>query len=248
MSQGFSKLIRNFGRVPTILYRAMVGGYRYYQQSNRSAADGLGSCGDYVRIRSSATIAFPKGCHLGTGVGIGERVQILAVGGIRIGDYAMIAEDVRIFTSEHRHNGAEQLPFDGIRLVKPVEIGDYAWIGARALINAGVTIGEGAIVAMGSVVTADVPPLSIVAGNPATVVGRRSEAKFEELKAEAKGRRADQVCQVFWVPPFSRRKHEELIRSAGFDLDDGGQYFSFDKKTGKLKKISKEEAQKLASQ
>jgi len=52
----------------------------------------------------------------------------------------------------------------------PIQIHDKAWIGARAIITKGVTIGEGAVVATGAVVTKDVPPYTIVAGNPARVI------------------------------------------------------------------------------
>lgn len=54
--------------------------------------------------------------------------------------------------------------------IKPVTIGDKVWIGLGALIVKGVTVGEGSVVAAGSVVTRDVPPFSLVAGNPARVV------------------------------------------------------------------------------
>ena len=55
-----------------------------------------------------------------------------------------------------------------------VVIGDRAWIAYRAIILPGVTIGEGAVVAAGAVVTKDVPPFSIVAGNPARKIGERN--------------------------------------------------------------------------
>jgi galactoside O-acetyltransferase len=61
-------------------------------------------------------------------------------------------------------------------LIAPVRIRDKVWIGFNAIILKGVTIGEGAIVAAGSVVTKDVPPYCIVAGNPARVVRVLSEA------------------------------------------------------------------------
>jgi maltose O-acetyltransferase len=56
----------------------------------------------------------------------------------------------------------------------PVTIGDRAWIGYRAMVLPGVTIGEGAVVAAGAVVTRDVPPYTIVAGNPAAEIGKRN--------------------------------------------------------------------------
>ncbi len=56
--------------------------------------------------------------------------------------------------------------------VKPVVIGDECWIGANVVITSGVTIGKHAVVAAGSVVTKDVPPFSVVAGNPARLVKR----------------------------------------------------------------------------
>lgn len=52
----------------------------------------------------------------------------------------------------------------------PIRVNRGAWIGARAIIMKGVTIGEGAVVGMGSVVTKDVPAWTIVAGNPARVI------------------------------------------------------------------------------
>jgi acetyltransferase-like isoleucine patch superfamily enzyme len=55
-----------------------------------------------------------------------------------------------------------------------VVIGDRVWIGYRAIILPGITIGEGAVVGAGSVVTRDVPPFAIVAGNPARIIGERN--------------------------------------------------------------------------
>jgi maltose O-acetyltransferase len=57
-----------------------------------------------------------------------------------------------------------------------VSIEDYVWLGARAVILPGVTVGRGAVVAAGSVVTKNVPPLTIVAGIPARPVGMRDSA------------------------------------------------------------------------
>lgn len=62
---------------------------------------------------------------------------------------------------------------------KPVAIRDHVWIGARAIICPGVTVHEGAVVGAGAVVTRDVPPWAIVAGNPARPIGvRPNEIKY----------------------------------------------------------------------
>jgi len=63
---------------------------------------------------------------------------------------------------------------DFICLERPVAIMDHAWIGAKALIMPGVTVGEGAVIAAGAVVTKDVAPYTIVAGVPARKVGERN--------------------------------------------------------------------------
>ena len=60
------------------------------------------------------------------------------------------------------------------------------WVGANVSINPGVTIGEGAIVALGSVVTRDVPPMAIAGGNPAKVIRYRNVDEFRELKKKGK--------------------------------------------------------------
>jgi acetyltransferase-like isoleucine patch superfamily enzyme len=88
---------------------------------------------------------------------------------LRIGNNVNVSHYSLIQTLTHD----PQSP-DFVCVEKPVSIGDHAWIGARALICPGVTIGEGAVVAAGAVVTRDVAPYSIVGGCPAAVIGTRS--------------------------------------------------------------------------
>jgi acetyltransferase-like isoleucine patch superfamily enzyme len=64
----------------------------------------------------------------------------------------------------------------------PVTIGDRVWIGYRAMVLPGVTIGEGAVVAAGAVVTSDVAPYTIVAGNPASAIGERNRDLIYRLE------------------------------------------------------------------
>lgn len=106
---------------------------------------------------------------------IGERTIINrgccldARSGLKIGADVSISPEVVLLTTQHDVNDA------GFALQgRPVVIEDHVWIGMRAMVLPGVTIGRGAVVAAGAVVTADVPPLAIVAGVPAKPVGRRA--------------------------------------------------------------------------
>lgn len=89
---------------------------------------------------------------------------------VRIGHKVHTGQEVMILTGSHHIGGTEKRcgPYD----FAPVEIGDGCWIGARALILPGVSIGPGCVVAAGAVVTRSMPPNSIVAGNPARVIGK----------------------------------------------------------------------------
>lgn len=99
-------------------------------------------------------------------------------GRIVIGNNVSISHKVSIMTGSHDKNSPR---FDGIFL--PVIVEDYVWIGINATILQGVTIGEGAIVAAGAVVTKSVEPYDIVAGIPAVVIGKRSRALNYQCKA-----------------------------------------------------------------
>ncbi len=93
---------------------------------------------------------------------------------LSIGNHVDIASEVMIYNAQHDHNSE-----DFHAVTAPVVIGDYVFIGPRAIILPGVKIGRGAIVAAGAVVTGDVEDMSIVGGVPAKQIGVR---KVQELK------------------------------------------------------------------
>lgn len=113
---------------------------------------------------------------------IGENTRIWSGSNVSIGDRVLISQDVNIFDNDthpfdpverHKHYVAIKNaghPADIDLGDRPVRIEDDAWIAAKAIVLKGVTIGRGAVVAAGSVVTKDVPPNAIVAGNPARVI------------------------------------------------------------------------------
>ena len=101
---------------------------------------------------------------IGDGTAIGDRTEIHAGQKVTIGSGCNISWDVCIIDRDYHK-------LDGDReAMLPVEIGDRVWIGCRAIVLKGVRIGEGAVVAAGSIVTRDVPPNALVAGNPARVI------------------------------------------------------------------------------
>ena len=111
------------------------------------------------------------GFTIGAGTRINRDCCLDARGSLRIGDNVSISAEVMILTASH----AIDDPSFRVE-TRPVVIEDHVYIGARAMILPGVTLGRGSIVAAGAVVTRDVPPLAVVAGLPAKVVGTRSAA------------------------------------------------------------------------
>lgn len=89
---------------------------------------------------------------------------------IRVGDRVSIAQQVMLLTETHEVGPSGQRA--GALTSAPIVIGDGCWLGARCIVLPGVTIGRGAVVAAGSVVTKDVEPNTLVAGVPARVVRR----------------------------------------------------------------------------
>jgi acetyltransferase-like isoleucine patch superfamily enzyme len=94
--------------------------------------------------------------------------MLYITGGLVIGKNVSIAAGVWLVTGSHDMNHPSFLEF-----YKPIVIEDYVWIGMRATILGGVTIGKGAVVMTGAVVTRDVPPYSVVGGIPARIVTQR---------------------------------------------------------------------------
>lgn len=102
---------------------------------------------------------------------------------IHFGNYVLCAPRVAfIEKNEHSYNYPGETIWDAPRGIdKPTVIGNDVWIGYGAIIIGGVTIGDGSIIAAGSVVTKDVPPMSIVGGNPAKIIKRRFTCEEEEI-------------------------------------------------------------------
>jgi len=128
-----------------------------------------------VLERASARISIGSRTHLGGGT------LLAAASSIEIGDDVLIAFEAIIMDHnshslkfrERQHDVRDWLQGSkdwSTVVTAPVKISNKAWIGVRAVVLKGVSIGEGAVVGAGSIVTGDVPPWTIVAGNPARII------------------------------------------------------------------------------
>lgn len=120
-------------------------------------------------IRRNVDLRSPHRIAIGSYCNVNKHSVLDGRGTLIIGNNVDIAQDVHIWTEQHDYNSTS---FKAI--TSPVVIKDYVWIASRATILPGVTIGEGAVVACGSVVTKDVPDYTVVAGVPARVIGKRN--------------------------------------------------------------------------
>lgn len=110
----------------------------------------------------------PSGISIGEDTIVGDHAFLDGRAPLLIGSHTDIASSVMIYNSEH---DLEKENFEA--RVEPVQIGDYVFVGPRAIILPGVKVGKGAVVAAGAVVTKDVPDFVIVGGVPAKLIGER---------------------------------------------------------------------------
>jgi acetyltransferase-like isoleucine patch superfamily enzyme len=132
--------------------------------------------------RSTAMIALGVRMWGGRNLSMGARAvvnqgcYIDARGGVRIDSDASVSREVCVLTAAH---DLEDPSFGAP--TAPVRLSSRCWLGARAMVLPGVTVGEGAVVAAGAVVTRDVEPYTVVAGVPARVIRERPGPMTYEL-------------------------------------------------------------------
>lgn len=163
-----------FARIADIIYK-LKGDFYTWRAKHR-----LGSYGDHLRVNTN--------CSLSSNVFVGShvnfnKVDINGSGKVTIGNYFHSGFGCLIETQSHNYEG-ETIPYDKTFRRYEVHIKDFVWFGDRVLICGNVTIGEGAIIAAGSVVVKDVPDYAIVGGNPAKVIKYRDIEHFIKLKQQ----------------------------------------------------------------
>lgn len=150
------------GRLPSHHIRDFLYRYIYKVHFHKTAVIYNG-----VEIRAPYNLKIGKGSIIGN-----KSVLDARRGGIIIGENANLSTGVWLWTGQHDHQDPYFRSVEGRR--GPIVIGNRAWIGPRVTILHSVTIGEGAVVAAGAVVTKNVEPFTIVAGIPARKIGDRN--------------------------------------------------------------------------
>jgi putative colanic acid biosynthesis acetyltransferase WcaF len=125
--------------------------------------------GNNVHIYNSAVIYMPWSLEIGDWSSIGEHAYIYNLGKVTIGKYATVSHRAHLCAGTHDYTDPA-MPL----LKPPISIGDKAWICTDAYVGPGVSVGEGAIAGARAVVVKDVAAWTIVAGNPARFVKKRS--------------------------------------------------------------------------
>jgi len=130
----------------------------------------IGHVGEGVVVRPPFFCDYGSNISFGAGVFLNFNCVILDVVTVTIGDRTQIGPGVQIMTADHPRDAATRSA--GLEFGRPIRIGCDVWIGGGAQVLPGVTIGDGAVIGAGSVVTRDVPARCTAVGNPARIVTR----------------------------------------------------------------------------
>jgi len=147
------------------------------------------ACGQGVNVEHRAY--FESGWEIEIGNYSGLGINCSVPFDLKIGDDVMMGPEVLIIGDNHRFDDLTvPIRLQGNAQSRPVRIEDDVWIGARVTILPGLTIGRGAVIGVGAVVTKDVPPYAICAGNPARVIRYRTDAALGLEQAITTGKRS----------------------------------------------------------
>ncbi len=221
----FIKRLMNW---PSRFYHVLRYASTLYDIRERQTRDKrkIRSVGEKSKIEENVSISWPSRLCIGRHCLIQSDCILHSMGGIHIGDYVGIGSKSIIVSFAHNYLRPQYLPYDNVVTIKPVVIRDAVWIGFAAHIMPGVEIGEGAIVGMGATVTKNVPPLAVVIGNPAEIVGYRNKKQFEKCKKEKKfaGPRLHDFFGEynFVIPGYVQKKYPQELIDLGL-MEDGSK-------------------------
>ena len=132
--------------------------------------------GSNVLIRQTARVTYPWKLRIDDNAWIGDFVELYSLGNIHIGENACVSQMSYLCTGSHDHRRSS---FD--IFAKPIIVEPQAWVACDVFIGPGVTVGFGSVIAARSTLLKDAPPLAILAGHPARVIGRRRPDLLDEV-------------------------------------------------------------------
>lgn len=127
------------------------------------------------KIKDGVTVWFPEGVSVGRNVTINEQVFLDGFGGLEIGDHCRIAHGCSFLSEDHVFDDPGTPIWQQGKRPGRIVLESDVWLGCGVRVLRGVRIGRGCVVGANSVVTRDLPPLSIAVGIPAKVVGQRGQ-------------------------------------------------------------------------
>lgn len=142
----------------------------------RGLISGLNGTKRHLRLNKNCVFTAKKNVFVGSGVLINSGCYFEAKAPITIGNGVLIGYEATIVTTNHLYSDPTRLIKDQGLVSHPVTIQDDVWIGTKAIILPGVTVGTGSVIAAGAVVTKNVAPYTVVGGVPAKFIKKRGES------------------------------------------------------------------------
>lgn len=160
------------------LYQARIECRKTLQQLNNSipnTTEWRKAVDTLIPDSEGAYLEPPFRCDYGSNIKVGKNFYanfncvVLDVAEVHIGDNVLFAPNVQIYTAGHPLDVKSRVE-DGVEFGTSIVIGDNVWLGGGVIVCPGVTIGENSVIGAGSVVTKNVPPNVVAAGNPCKVI------------------------------------------------------------------------------
>ena len=136
--------------------------------------------GNNCIFKGGGTIFHPENIVIEDNVQIGENYFLMGIGGIEILEGTIISRNVCIHSGNHDFKSSDMIPYNSNYLKEKIVIGKGVWIGQNVNILPGISIGDGAIIGMGTTVSKNVEPYQIIVGTGQRSIGYRDKNNFEK--------------------------------------------------------------------
>ncbi|SEK64578.1 sugar O-acetyltransferase [Nonomuraea pusilla] len=138
-----------------------------HEQARQTLTRALGTLGPDAYVKPPLFVDYGENIHIGARTFINHNLTALDVATITIGEDCQIGPGVQLLTPTHPVEPGPRR--DKLEAAEPITIGDNVWLGGGVIVCPGVSIGDNSVIGAGAVVTRDIPPNVVAAGNPARV-------------------------------------------------------------------------------